>query len=50
MKTFATGRGRRKAVEKFTYREGIWMAAMISAAMITLILLWYFNIIPFDVD
>jgi hypothetical protein len=50
MRSYSPGRGRKKAVTKFTYRQGIFMVAWITGAMIALMLLWYLGILRFDVD
>jgi hypothetical protein len=50
MRSYSPGRGSKKAVRKFTYRQGIFMATWITGAMIALMLLWIFGILRFDVD
>jgi hypothetical protein len=50
MRSYSPGRGSKKAVRKFTYRQGIFMVAWITGAMIALMLLWYLGILRFDVD
>jgi hypothetical protein len=39
MKTFSLGKGRKKAVNKFTTRQGLWMGAIIGAGMLGMVLL-----------
>jgi hypothetical protein len=43
MKTYSLGRGSKKAVKKFTTRQGLWMALMIDAAMLGIVLLFLFG-------
>jgi hypothetical protein len=40
MKTYSLGRGRKKAVERFTTRDGLWMTGWIAAVMTGLMVLW----------
>jgi Na+-driven multidrug efflux pump len=40
MQTYSLGRGRKKAVNKFTMRQGLWMALMLGAAMLGMLLLF----------
>jgi hypothetical protein len=44
------GKGRKKAVKKFTTRQGLWVAVIIAAAMLTMMLLWMLGIFRFDAD
>jgi hypothetical protein len=39
MKTYPLGRGRKKAVKKFTTRQGLWLGAIIGAGMLGMVLL-----------
>lgn len=48
MKTYTLERGRKKAVKRFTMRQGAWMALMIGAAAVVVLLSFWFGI--FDVD
>jgi len=48
MKTYSLGRGRKKAVMKFTTGQGLWMALMIGAAMIGILLLFLFGFFQVD--
>ena len=48
MRAYVTGRGRKKVVRKFTNLQGIWMALMIGAATLGMLLL--FEIGFFHVD
>jgi hypothetical protein len=43
MKTFSLGKGRKKAVERFTLRQGVWMSLMVGAAMLGMLLLVEFG-------
>jgi hypothetical protein len=44
------GKGRKKAVKKFTNRQGLWMAVIIAVAMLMMLLLWMLGIFRFDAD
>jgi hypothetical protein len=48
MKTYSLGRGSKKAVKKFTTRQGLWMALMIGAAMLGILLLFWFGFFQVD--
>ncbi len=48
MRAYVTGRGRKKAVKKFTIRQGLWMALMIAAGMIGMFLLFEFGVFQVD--
>jgi hypothetical protein len=50
MKTQSPGRGRRKAVEKFTSRQGLWMLALLILIPITLGLLYVLGYLHLDAD
>ena len=50
MTTYSPGRGRKKAVRRFTSREGIWMVGIIAAALIGMILLWLLGIFNFEMN
>jgi hypothetical protein len=50
MTTYSPGRGRKKAVQSFTTRKGLWMVGMIAAALIGIIVLWLLGILKVDVD
>jgi hypothetical protein len=50
MRNFSPGRGRKKAVQRFTTRKGLWMVGIIAAALIGMILLWLLGIVNFDAD
>jgi hypothetical protein len=50
MKTLSLGKGRKKAVKKFTTRNGLWMALIITAGMIIMLLLWLVGFFRLDVD
>jgi hypothetical protein len=40
MNTYSVGRGRKKAVEQFTARQGLCMSLMIGGGMLGMLLLW----------
>jgi hypothetical protein len=41
-------RGRKKAVRKFTIRQGLWMAGMIGAAILGMLLLFLIGFFRLD--
>jgi len=43
-------RGRRKTVEQFTVREGIWMLGILGVIMLGIMLLALFGYLNFDMD
>lgn len=48
MTTYSIGRGRKKAVKRFTTRQGLWMASMIGAATIGMLLLFLLGVFHVD--
>jgi hypothetical protein len=50
MRTYSPDRGRKKAVQRFTIREGFWMVAIIAATMIGMVVLWLLGILNFEMD
>ena len=50
MKGYSPGRGRKKAVAKFTLRQGMWMVGVVTIAMIGVLLLWLLGYLRFDLD
>ena len=50
MTTYSPGRGSKKAVRRFTSREGLWMVGIVAAALIGMMLLWLLGILNFDAD
>jgi len=48
MKTYSLGRGRKKAVKKFTRHHGLWMSLMIGAAIVGMLLLFLFGVFHMD--
>jgi len=40
MRAYSARRGRKKAVKKFTTRQGLWVASMIGAATLGILLLF----------
>jgi hypothetical protein len=50
MRSYSPGRGRKKVIKKFTTRKGLWMAAMIAAGMIVMLVLWLLGVFRLDAD
>ncbi len=50
MRSYSPGKGRKKAVEKFTIRNGLWMMALIAAGMIAMVVLWLLGVFSLDAD
>jgi hypothetical protein len=50
MSTYSVGKGRKKAVNKFTTRDGLRMVLIIVVALVGMILLWMLGILRFDAD
>jgi hypothetical protein len=50
MQYYSIGKGRKKAVAKFTTLDGLWILVAVSAVTIAFALLWIFGIVSFDVD
>jgi hypothetical protein len=50
MRSYSPGRGRKKAVKKFTIGNGLWMMAVIAAGMIAMALLWLLGVLRPDAD
>lgn len=50
MRSYSPGRGRKKAVKKFTIRNGLWMIALIAAGMIAMVALWLLGVFRLDAD
>jgi hypothetical protein len=50
MRNYSLGRGRKKAIKKFTTHEGGWMLGIISAVLVAIALLWMLGYLHFDVD
>lgn len=50
MSTYSPGRGRKKAVNKFGTRDGLWIITVIAAGMITMLVLWLLGVFTFDAD
>jgi hypothetical protein len=50
MRSYSPGRGRKRAIKKFTTRKGLWMAAMIAAGMIAMVVLWLLGVFRLDAD
>lgn len=48
MGTYSLDRGRKKAVRRFTTREGLWIVGISSAALIGIIVLWLLGILNFE--
>jgi len=50
MGIYTPGKGRKRAVKKFTNREGLWMVLLMAAAMIIMMVLWMVGVFRFDAD
>jgi Na+-driven multidrug efflux pump len=50
MKTRSFGKGRRRAAEKFTARQGLWMLGIVILLSIGLVLLYVFGYLHVDAD
>jgi hypothetical protein len=50
MNNYRLGRGRRKAVEKFTSRKGLWMVGIVSVILMALLLLVLLGYLNADAD
>jgi hypothetical protein len=50
MKTFSLGKGRKKAVEKFTTRNGLWIMLIVAGGMIIMLALWLLGFFRLDAD
>jgi hypothetical protein len=48
MRAYSPGRGRKKAVKRFTTGQGLWMASMIGAATLGILLLFLFGFFHVD--
>jgi Na+-driven multidrug efflux pump len=46
--TYSLGKGRKKAVRKFTARQGLWMAMIIGAGMLGMLLLFLLGFFHMD--
>jgi hypothetical protein len=43
-------RGRKKAVSRFTVRDGLLILAVVTATMLAIVLLWILGFFDFDID
>jgi len=50
MTIHSRGKGRKKAVQRFTTGKGLWMVVIIAAAMIAMVVLWLLGILNFEMD
>jgi hypothetical protein len=50
MKNYSLGRGRKKAVERFTIRQGLSMLAILSGGLISIFLLYMLGHLHIDAD
>jgi hypothetical protein len=50
MSIYSSGRGRRKAVKKFRFRDGLWILVIITAFLIALLFLMLHGYINVDRD
>jgi hypothetical protein len=48
MRAYLPGRGRKKAVKKFTTSQGLWIASIIGAATVGILLLFLFGFFHVD--
>lgn len=48
MKTYSLGKGRKRAVKKFTTRQGLAMALMVGGGMLGMLLMWLFGFFHLD--
>lgn len=48
MRTYSLGRGRKKAVRKFTIRQGLSITAVIGSALAGMLILWLFGVFRLD--
>jgi hypothetical protein len=48
MRAYSARRGRKNAVKKFTTGQGLWMASMIGAATLGILLLFLFGFFHVD--
>jgi hypothetical protein len=48
MKTYSLGRGRKKAVKRFTTRQGLWMASRVGAATLGMLVLFLLGVFHVD--
>ena len=50
MGIYNPGKGRKRAVKKFTNRDGLWMLLLIAAAMVIMMVLWMVGVFRLDAD
>jgi len=50
MGIYNPGKGRKRAVKKFTNWDGLWMVLLIAAAMVIMMVLWMVGVFRFDAD
>lgn len=50
MTGYSPGRGRKKVIKQFTTRKGLWMAAIIAAGMIVMLVVWLVGVFRLDAD
>jgi len=50
MGKYSYGKGRRKAIGKFTNRQGLWILAMVGAILIGTLLLYMLGYLRIDAD
>lgn len=48
MRAYSARRGRKKAVKRFTTGQGLWMASVIGAATLVILLLFVFGFFHVD--
>jgi hypothetical protein len=49
MKDYTPGRGSKRAVEQFTFRQGMWIIVVVTVPLIVMLLLWLGGYLKFDV-
>jgi len=50
MKDYTPGRGRKKAVEQFTFRQGMWIVVVVIVPLVAMLLLWLLGYLRFDAE
>jgi len=50
MGIYNPGKGRKRAVKKFTTRDGLWMVLLIAAAMVIMMVLWMVGVFRLHAD
>ena len=50
MGIYNPGKGRKRAVKKFTNWDGLWMVLLIAVAMVIMMVLWMVGVFRLDAD